>query len=481
MVTGSRDQEARVWDAASGQELLLLKGHSDRIGSVAVSPDGQRIVTGSDDLTAKVWETESGKDLFTLKGHDARISSVAFSPDGRTILTGSGDQTAKVWEAATGKDLFTLKGHDAGLWSLAFSPDGKRIVTGCEDEIAKVWDAAIGKELLTLKGHNNGISSVAFFPDGRWIVTGCVDGTAKVWEATTGKQLFSLKGHDMVLWCIVFSPDGKRIVTGCEDGTAKLWEAESGKELLTLKGQSYAMRLVTFSSDGRRISTCSGFQTAEVWETAEAQQVVAWQLEERGAEERLALLQQERAAAAEHDRALHAQDPGVITQWLVLVPIAFQGRSGGAALQGEQIPHEANLKPQAGERVNMGQGERVWRAVQLPDYRIDFNYLSGQPTSWSVAYAVCYIQSETEQSGLLMKVGSDDEAKVYLNGTEIYRRGELRSFVPDQDVVAGVRLKAGLNVLVFKVVNETSAWAGSIRFTDAAGQPVKGIRVTLVP
>jgi hypothetical protein len=46
-------------------------------------------------------------------------------------------------------------------------------------------------------------------------------------------------------------------------------------------------------------------------------------------------------------------------------------------------------------------------------------------------------------------------------------------------MVIGVELKAGLNRLVFKVVNETFGWTGSIRFTDSAGQPVKGLRVTL--
>jgi hypothetical protein len=42
-----------------------------------------------------------------------------------------------------------------------------------------------------------------------------------------------------------------------------------------------------------------------------------------------------------------------------------------------------------------------------------------------------------------------------------------------------VRLKAGPNVLVFKLA--TFSWRGSIRFTDAAGQSLKGIRVTLDP
>ena len=49
------------------------------------------------------------------------------------------------------------------------------------------------------------------------------------------------------------------------------------------------------------------------------------------------------------------------------------------------------------------------------------------------------------------------------------------------DVVEGVELKAGINVLVFKVVNEGADWMGSIRFTDADGNPLKGIKITLTP
>ena len=109
---------------------------------MAFSPDGQRIVTGSGDQTAKVWEAASGKELLTLKGHSDAIWSVAFSPDGQRIVTGSRDQTAKVWEAASGKELLTLKGHSGSIWSVAFSPDGQRIVTGSEDQTAKVWEAA---------------------------------------------------------------------------------------------------------------------------------------------------------------------------------------------------------------------------------------------------------------------------------------------------------------------------------------------------
>ena len=52
-----------------------------------------------------MWEAASGRELLTLKGHKGGVTSVAFSPDGQRIVTGSRDQTARVWEAATGQQV----------------------------------------------------------------------------------------------------------------------------------------------------------------------------------------------------------------------------------------------------------------------------------------------------------------------------------------------------------------------------------------
>jgi WD40 repeat protein len=82
---------------------------------------------------------------------------------------------------------------------------------------------------------------------------------------------------------VAFSPDGRRIVTGSWDQTARVWEAVSGRELLTLKGHLTWVRSVTFSPDGQRIVTCSEDKTAKVWRAARAEQVAAWQVEERAA------------------------------------------------------------------------------------------------------------------------------------------------------------------------------------------------------
>jgi WD40 repeat protein len=93
----------RVWDAATGQETLSLKGHTDAVLSVAYSPDGHRIASASKDRTVKVWDTATGLETLSLKGHtDAVINvvmSVAYRPDGQQIASASFDRTVKVWDA----------------------------------------------------------------------------------------------------------------------------------------------------------------------------------------------------------------------------------------------------------------------------------------------------------------------------------------------------------------------------------------------
>jgi len=66
-VTASRDKTARIWDAASANEVAVLRGHEEWVHSAAFSPDGTRIVTASWDKTARIWdarlESMSAKDL----------------------------------------------------------------------------------------------------------------------------------------------------------------------------------------------------------------------------------------------------------------------------------------------------------------------------------------------------------------------------------------------------------------------------------
>ena len=64
----------------------------------------------------------------TFNGHTDRVYSVAFSPDGKTLASGSDDNTLRLWHVDTGETQMILTGHTyelKGGYSVAFSPDGK--------------------------------------------------------------------------------------------------------------------------------------------------------------------------------------------------------------------------------------------------------------------------------------------------------------------------------------------------------------------
>ena len=184
------------------------------------------------------------------------------------------------------------------------------------------------------------------------------------------------------------------------------------------------------------------------------------------------------------DLSRFARDPGAIRQWLVLSPPP--GYFGGPIqLDEEQLPDEARLRPRAHELTRPNNQDRVWVPLHLEDYRLDFRKNLNGTLSPMVAYAVSYVLSDRDQSGLVLKVGSDYHAKLYLNQREIRRSVDPATVEPDRDTVTGVELKAGLNVLVFKVVrvdrDADLPWGGSVRFTTADGSPVTGLTVTLDP
>jgi WD40 repeat protein len=181
LATSSADGTAKVWDIATGQELFSLEGHLDpnksvnfvdELNTVEFSPDGSRLVTASYDRTAKIWDAATGEELLTLRGHTSWVWNATFSPDGRRVATGSRDATAKIWDAVTGEELLTLTGHTGIVTGLAFSPDGHRLATSSFDGTTRLWDLVTGTELL--KWENSGPGMVHFSSDGSLLSTGNV-------------------------------------------------------------------------------------------------------------------------------------------------------------------------------------------------------------------------------------------------------------------------------------------------------------------
>jgi WD40 repeat protein len=139
-----------IWDAATGREVASYPADVEGgFGkpTLVYSPDGLFLAA------PKAWRggpqplhpialrlAATGKEVLVMKGHSGLVNALAFSPDGKRLVSGSEDQTLKVWDLATGQALLTLRGHQDGVRTVAFSPDGRRIASATRSEV-RLWDA----------------------------------------------------------------------------------------------------------------------------------------------------------------------------------------------------------------------------------------------------------------------------------------------------------------------------------------------------
>lgn len=265
LASASDDNEAKLWDLASGRELRSFTGHSDIVRCIAFSPDSRFLASGSSDKTIKLWDITTGREVRTFTGHANYVTVVAFSPDGRTLASGSWDNSIKTWDVESGRELRTLTGHTNLVFALAFSPNGRGLVSAGWDLTLRLWDVQAGTQLQSIPTHSGVLSAVAFSPDWKVFVTGNRAGEIKIWDTVSGRLLHAFTAHSADVEALAFSPDSKTLASASWDKSVKLWDAASGNELKTLSGHTAVVDSVMFSPDGRTLATACLDSTIKLW------------------------------------------------------------------------------------------------------------------------------------------------------------------------------------------------------------------------
>lgn len=131
-VSGHQHGTLQLWNLETGASLATMKGHSDTVNSIQITPDGRLAVSGSNDKTVKIWDLETRCCIGTLEGHQNKVHAVAISPNGFVIAsTGFQDKTVRLWDRQSGACVQVIKNEEsASPIAVAFSPDGSRLVVG---------------------------------------------------------------------------------------------------------------------------------------------------------------------------------------------------------------------------------------------------------------------------------------------------------------------------------------------------------------
>jgi len=175
-------------------------------------------------------------------------------------------------------------------------------------------------------------------------------------------------------------------------------------------------------------------------------------------------------------RTYNANASGYVTSWLINGPYYENDKT--TRFDASYI-NEATAKPSQGLVTN----NRPW-ANFTADAGVNsvdlLRYYTGnagfQMTDNVATYAATYVYSP-ETKTVLMKYGSDDGVKIWLNGQLVAANNVDRGVTLDSDVT-NVTLNKGWNRVLVKVINGAGGHGFALRFTDASSAPITNLEYT---
>ena len=309
------DATIQVWDWQKQRKVSTLRGHSNAIRWIDVSPDGKALLT-STSREATIWRQLSPipktlvMDGPTAYSHgtkkDMELIGGCFSPDASWIAIAGRHGGVKAWNIIEGKPLYEFEADDS-IFGLARSPDAQLLATAGANGI-RLWDAATGKLVRQLEPKQQ-LAGAGFSPDGKWIMGVPPDHRpSHIWRVADGQYWGKFDSYD---WPH-FTADSSYVVVRRWQKTRKwldlatrqtippekpapiapdawsrnrfswsirnspsttLIDKATGRKM-QLIGHTERINSIAVSPDGRRVLTGSRDRTARLWDSANGRQVM---------------------------------------------------------------------------------------------------------------------------------------------------------------------------------------------------------------
>lgn len=258
------DHTVKLWDLDE-DVVTTLGSHTERVNSIAFSPDGKYLVSGSDDYTMKLWDVPAKRHLSTLSHitdrYRAQIKAVTFSPDGQKIV--SAGLHVKIWDIHTLREIMTIR-HQDWIFAVAFSSDGKYLAYGDTGGQISVRNIQTQQDVTQFRGDADSITALKFSPDDQFLASGGFNGSVKLWKLPNWSLVGTLPTAGTVT-ALSFSPDSS-ILASTDYEVVNLWTTRTGEQLTTLLGHKGWVFSADFSPDGEHLTSGGSDGTLRLWD-----------------------------------------------------------------------------------------------------------------------------------------------------------------------------------------------------------------------
>jgi WD40 repeat protein len=258
------DRQIHVWSLLKRRLLQTFIGPSTSILCLAISADGKKLASGGDDGQIILWDLVSGRMEASIQTEVGWRMALSFNHAATTIAASGPGGRIDIWDIASRRKQKTLTGHRRSVASLTFSADDKFLFSAGEDGLILVWDFPSGKCFRKKDLRCKQDVRIAISPDGKSVFAAVSDGRILRWDFEKNKIKYSLSDEPAGMHAIALSQDGKWFVTGSGDGRLRIRDTENGLPQTILEYQKGWVFALAITPDGNRILSGDGL-SIRIW------------------------------------------------------------------------------------------------------------------------------------------------------------------------------------------------------------------------
>jgi WD40 repeat protein len=299
LTAGERyNSDIRIFDVASGDELLTYQLSSKGVGAMALSPDGNLVAVAEENGgSIYLWEWQKPNKPRRLAAKLERGANfLAFSPDGRMLISSGDDRRGLCfWDVARGSLLGAdiVGDSSCSVRRAAFSSDGRLLATALSYHESQtettysstksgvfVWQPPThspdrakeekrGPTKLLRKIPASALD-LAISADKKTLNLLTAAGPSR-WDIETGKELTPPPPPAPTgeMDQVSFAPSGNVVTVG--GAAIRFWEAKTGKHLHAIPITAWTS--AALSPDGTRVATAAHDNTVRLFDAGSGKEI----------------------------------------------------------------------------------------------------------------------------------------------------------------------------------------------------------------
>jgi WD40 repeat protein len=321
VVSGARNGPARMWRVETGQQVMVIHGHSSGVRDAVFSPDGSMLATVGSDRRVVVSDVLDYQDVSSLIDFSPwQLTAFAFTSDGRRLLSGSNQ--VRLWDldrraarftarhgivsslavhpndeefaaghedgkvVLLGKDGKTLESREMKGFPLAlrYADGGQRVLVAGWDNAVYSWNPAQREQPQRILGPLGKVDRrgvwrtsclAAFSAEGDLVAYAERGQAPAVWSLQTRQKLVALSNAPASVTAIAFDREGTRLALGGEKGELQIRDARTGELTTTFPGHPMDVAGLAFTPDGSRLASVAGDGVVKFWDPAAGAEVLS--------------------------------------------------------------------------------------------------------------------------------------------------------------------------------------------------------------